>query len=53
MNEGEKEYRKGDFRTEGVKVKCRDDELVAKLHRNKADVHFFLGKITFLYFYIV
>ena len=46
-NEGDEEDRKGDFSnaiyfyTEGIKVKCKDDELNARLHGSKADVYLF------------
>ena len=54
-NEGNEEYRKKDFKdaiyfyTEGIKVKCQDDELNAKLHSNRAIAHFYLGETIFLY----
>jgi len=49
-NEGNDEYRKKnfsnaiDFYTEGIKVNCKDEELNAKLHNNRATAHFYLGK---------
>ena len=49
-NEGNEEYRTGDFinaihfYTEGIKVKCRNEELKAKLYSNRATAHFKLGK---------
>ena len=59
MNEGEEEWGKGDFSnaiyflTEGIKVKCKDDELNARLHGCKAEAHYLLGKKTFIYFSLV
>ena len=56
QSEGNKECRKNELSnaicsyTEGIKVKCKDDELNVGLHGSKADAHFLLGKITFLYF---
>ena len=58
-NEGDEEDRKGDFSnaiyfyTEGIKVKCKNEELNAELHRSKGRAHFFLGKKPFLYFSLV
>lgn len=49
-NEGNDEYRKKDFSnavyfyTEGIKVICKDKELKAQLHNNRAIAHFYLGK---------
>ncbi|XP_078343237.1 uncharacterized protein LOC144628975 [Oculina patagonica] len=48
-NEGNDEYRRKDFSsaiksyTEGIKAKCKDDELNAKLYSNRATAHFYLG----------
>jgi len=48
-NEGNDEYRKKDFNkaiyfyTEGIKVKCKDDELKAKLYCNRAIAYFYMG----------
>ena len=48
--EGNKSYRKRDyynavnFCTEGIKVKCKDDELNAKLYSNRATANFYQGK---------
>ena len=56
-NEGNDEYRKRDFinaiyfYAEGIKVKCKDDELNAKLHSNRAIAHFYLGKTIFIYYH--
>ena len=42
FDEGYKEFKKGEFRnavyfyTEGIKVKCKDDELNSKLYLNRA-----------------
>ena len=52
-NEGDEEYRKKDFinaihfYTEGIKVKCKDEELNAKLYSNRATAHFYLGESWF------
>ena len=52
-NEGNDEYGKRDFTnavyfyTEGIKVKCKGDELNAKLHSNRAIAHFYLGETIF------
>jgi len=49
-NEGNDEYRKKNFKnavyfyTEGIKVNCKDEELNAKLHSNRATAHFHLGE---------
>ena len=49
-NEGNEEFRTGDFinaihfYTEGIKVKCGNEELKAKLYSNRATAHFKLGK---------
>ncbi|XP_074633033.1 uncharacterized protein LOC141891899 isoform X1 [Acropora palmata] len=46
MNEGNDEFRKKEYReacrlySEGIKVRCRDDELKAKLYSNRAAAHF-------------
>ena len=59
QSEGNKECRKNEFRnaicscTEGIKVKCKNEELNAKLHSNRAQAHLLLGKKTFLYFYLI
>jgi len=50
MNKGNEEYRKQDFSnaiyfyTQGITVKCKDKELKAKLHSNRAIARFKLGK---------
>ena len=49
-NEGNNEYNKKNFNsaihyyTEGIKVNCKDEDLNAKLHSNRAAAHFNLGK---------
>ena len=49
-NEGNDEYNKKNFDsaiyfyTEGIKVKCKDEDLNAKLYSNRAAAHFNLGK---------
>ena len=51
LEDGNKAYRKGESYnaiqsyTEGIQVNCRDKKLNAKLHSNRATVHFYLGKI--------
>ena len=49
-NEGNDEYNKRNFNsaiyfyTEGIKVKCKDEDLNSKLYSNRAAAHFNLGK---------
>ena len=49
-NEGNDEYRKKDFTNaiyfykQGIKVKCKDDALNAKLLNNRAIAHSYLGE---------
>ncbi|XP_020607835.1 tetratricopeptide repeat protein 4-like isoform X2 [Orbicella faveolata] len=51
-NEGESEYRKGEFNyaivcyTEGISVNCNDKNLNAELFTNRAKAHFNLGART-------
>ena len=58
-SEGNKECRKNELSnaicscTEGIKVKCKNDELNAKLHGQRAMAHMSLGKKSFLYFYLI
>ena len=60
-NEGNDEYRKKDFGnavyfyTEGIKVKCKDEELNAKLYSNRAIAYFYMGEhpFCFLIFYLL
>ena len=33
------------FYTEGIKVKCKDEELNGKLYSNTAIAHFYCGKV--------
>ncbi|KAM7449856.1 Tetratricopeptide repeat protein 4 [Porites harrisoni] len=48
-NAGNDAYRKKDFAkaiffyTEGIKVECKDKELVSKLHNNRSTVYFYRG----------
>ena len=55
-NESNEEYRKKELKnvidscTEGIKVKCKDDEGNAELHCIKAKVHVDLGKINVPYY---
>ena len=50
-DEGDKEFEEGNFHnavyfyTEGIKVRCKDDELNAKLYRNRASAYKQIGKI--------
>ena len=32
--------------TEGIKVKCKDEDLNAKLYNNRASAHYHLGKVS-------
>ena len=34
--------------TEGIEVKCKDEDLNAKLYNNRASAHYHLGKVSFL-----
>ena len=34
--------------TEGIEVKCKDEDLNAKLYNNRASAHFHLGKVSFI-----
>ena len=34
--------------TEGIEVKCKDEELNAKLYNNRASAHYHLGKVSFI-----
>ena len=51
-NEGNNEFNKGEFGnaryfyTEGIRVKCKDDELTAKLYSNRAIANFRLGELS-------
>ncbi|KAM7426078.1 G-protein-signaling modulator 2 [Porites harrisoni] len=51
-DEGNKEFEKGEFHnavyfyTEGIKVKCKDDELNAKLYRKRASAYRQIGNFT-------
>ena len=50
-SEGNDAYGKKDlvnaihFYTEGIKVKCKDEELNSKLYSNRAIAHFYCGKV--------
>ena len=33
------------FYTEGIKVKCKDEELNGKMYSNRAIAHFYCGKV--------
>ena len=53
-NEGNNEYNKKNFNsaihhyTEGIKVNCKDKDLNAKLHSNRAAAHSNLGKSCYI-----
>ena len=53
-NAGNDAFLKGDFvkainlYTEGIEVKCKDEDLNAKLYNNRASAHFHLGKVSFI-----
>ena len=34
--------------TEGIEVKCKDEDLNAKLYNNRASAHYHLGKVSFI-----
>ena len=34
--------------TEGIEVKCKDEDLNAKLYDNRASAHYHLGKVSFI-----
>ena len=59
QSEGNRECRNKELRnaicsfTEGIKVKCENDEVNAKLHCNRALAHLFWGKKSFLYVYFI
>ena len=50
LNEGNEAYSKDEysnavyFYTEGIKVNCKDKDLVAELYSNRADAYFCLGE---------
>ena len=52
-NAGNDAFHKGDFveavnlYTEGIEVKCKDEDLNAKLYNNRASAHYHLGKVSF------
>ena len=53
-NSGNNAFRKDDFvtainlYTEGIEVKCNDEDLNAKLYNNRASAHYHLGKVSFI-----
>ena len=55
-NAGNDAFSKGDFikainlYTEGIEVKCKDEDLNAKLYNNRASAHYHLGKVSFIYY---
>ena len=56
-NAGNDAFSKGDFvkainlYTEGIEVKCKDEDLNAKLYNNRASAHYHLGKVSFILTY--
>ena len=34
--------------TEGIELKCKDEDLNAKLYNNRASAHYHLGKVSFI-----
>ena len=52
-NAGNDAFLKSDFikainlYTEGIEVKCKDEDLNAKLYNNRASAHYHLGKVSF------
>ena len=55
-NAGNDAFSKHDFvkainlYTEGIEVKCKDEDLNAKLYNNRASAHYHLGKVSFIYY---
>ena len=55
-NEGDDEFKKEhynsatDFYTQGIQVKCKDDELNAELYCKRAETHYLLGEYFNLIF---
>ena len=53
-NDGNDAFRNHDFvkavnlYTEGIEVKCDDEDLNAKLYNNRASAHYYLGKVSFI-----
>ena len=53
-NAGNDAFRKHDFvkavslYTEGIEVKCKDEDLNAKLYNNRASAQYHLGKVSFI-----
>ena len=53
-NAGNDAFLKGDFvkainlYTEGIEVKCKDEDLNAKLYNNRASAHYHLSKVSFI-----
>ena len=53
-NAGNDAFLKGDFvkainlYTEGIEVKCKDEDLNSKLYNNRASAHYHLGKVSFI-----
>ena len=59
QQDGNESYRKRDyynavnFYTEGINVKCKDDELNAKLYSNRATANFYQGKWSWSQFLLL
>lgn len=55
---GNDEYNKKNFSkaiffyTEGIKGKCNDEELQAKLYSNRSIAYFYLGKVLFIFIFL-
>ena len=53
-NAGNDAFSKHDFvkainlYTEGIEVKCKDEDVNAKLYNNRASAHYHLGKVSFI-----
>ena len=53
-NAGNDAFLKGDLvkainsYTEGIEVKCKDEDLNAKLYNNRASAYYHLGKVSFI-----
>ena len=51
-SKGNDEYRKNNFNeaknfyTEGIKVSCTDENLIAQLYNNRATAQFYLGEFS-------
>ena len=58
-NAGNNAFHRDDFvtainlYTEGIEVKCKDEDLNAKLYNNRASAHYHLGEVSFILTQIV